>query len=104
MANESIGTAPCPLCGKPARVTVSKAGLCVLTCNRCHCQLFTRSDVSDSALRDRVTAPPKPEPEPAQPARLPEPEPPPAVPAPIIEPPDAPEPPPAAKPRDSWNI
>lgn len=55
MANERIGTAPCPLCGRAAGVTVSKSGLTVLTCNRCHCQLFTRSDASDGYLRDRIT-------------------------------------------------
>lgn len=101
MANESIGTAPCPLCGKPARVTVSRAGLTVLTCNRCHCQLFARSDVSDGALRDRVTAPAKAAPVDPDPA----PETPPAVPkeAPpeIVAPPPAA---PAAGKKSTWDI
>ncbi len=50
-----IGKASCPLCGsKKARVTLSKAGLSVLTCNSCNCQLFARSDRSDELLRAQL--------------------------------------------------
>jgi hypothetical protein len=35
-------------------VSVSKSGLTVATCNRCHCQIFTRSDISDAALRGQI--------------------------------------------------
>lgn len=76
-ADKLVGTAPCPLCGAPARVTVSKKFLTVLTCSApieggCFLQLFTRSNRSDRLLRDRVTATPTPanapEPAPAAPA------------------------------------
>lgn len=93
MANEAIGRAPCPLCALPARVTVSKAGLTVLTCNRCNCQLFTRSDQSDERLRRRL---------------LPDEVPPAVDPAPVPEPAALPVdnmPPPAAAPKKStWDI
>lgn len=101
MANERIGTAPCPLCSKAAGVTVSKAGLVVLTCNSCHCQLFTRSDVSDRHLRDMVKPAEKPapvaEPEPVAPALPGNVEP--------AAPPVAAMPPPASEPKKSfWDI
>jgi hypothetical protein len=52
MSNKAIGEVDCPLCrSKKAKVSVSKAGLTVMTCHRCNAQLFTRSDVSDGALR-----------------------------------------------------
>lgn len=52
MSAAAIGTFRCPLCrSERARVTVSKANLCVVTCNGCHMQLFARSDFSDEAIR-----------------------------------------------------
>lgn len=55
MANGAIGLYRCPCCGsEKARVTVSKAGLAVVTCNRCHCQMFARSEVSDDHIRQRI--------------------------------------------------
>lgn len=55
MSNKAIGEITCPLCRSPrAKVTVSKAGLTVATCNRCHVQIFTRSDLSDAALRGQM--------------------------------------------------
>lgn len=74
-ADRLIGTAPCPLCGAPARVTLSKKLLPVLTCpapgeGGCSLQLFARGNRSDQLLRDRVSAAPVPanQPEPPEPA------------------------------------
>ena len=73
-----IGSAPCPLCGAPARVSLSKKSLAVLTCptpieGGCAIQLFARHNRSDQLLRDRIAATPTPanapEPPPAAPAR-----------------------------------
>ena len=100
MANERIGTAPCPLCRQPAGVTVSKSGLTVLTCNRCHCQLFTRSDSSDGLLRAEVTAISKPAP--AAPAAPVFEEAPPAVVPEAIE--TLPAPPTAVPKKSAWDI
>lgn len=67
-----IGSAPCPLCGATARVSVSRKLLAVMTCptpieGGCSIQLFTRSNRSDQLLRDRIAAAPPPvnTPEPA---------------------------------------
>jgi hypothetical protein len=55
MSNKTIGEMTCPLCrSQKAKVSVSKAGLTVATCHRCHMQLFTRSDISDGALRAQI--------------------------------------------------
>lgn len=64
-ADRFIGTAPCPLCGAPARVSVSKKLLSVLTCptpleGGCSIQLFARHNRSDQLIRDRVAAAPVP--------------------------------------------
>jgi hypothetical protein len=84
MAAEKIGCARCPLChNKGARVSLSKSGLTVLTCNACHCQLFTRSEVSDSHVRALIITP--------EPGGVPGTEAPPPAPAPA---PIAPPPPP----------
>lgn len=61
---------------------MSKAQLAVLTCNRCNCQLFTRSDASDEKLRGRLIAEAKPEPAPA--AAPVDPDPAPATPPPVV--------------------
>ena len=83
MAAEKIGPAKCPLCGGTASVSLSKARLCVLTCNGCNSQLFTRSDRSDELVRDLLIKgrPAAPDPVPEKPAA-------PAVVTPPAEPPD----------------
>lgn len=56
-----IGPGRCPVCASPkARYTLSKNGLCVVTCNACNFQGFARSERSDSLLRDLIAteAPP----------------------------------------------
>ena len=64
MANKAIGLLRCPVCrSDKARVSVSKAGYTVATCHHCHMQLFTRSVVSDGALRG-LMRPIESEPEP----------------------------------------
>lgn len=46
----------CPVCSsKRARVSVSKAGRCCVTCNACHFQGFARSDYSDTLIRQAMT-------------------------------------------------
>jgi hypothetical protein len=60
MAAEIIGRATCwnPKCrSKRARVSLSKSGLPVMTCNACHLQIFCRSEVSDEAMRDGLLPP-----------------------------------------------
>lgn len=51
MAAEKIGDGRCPLCAGSARVSLSKSGLAVMTCNGCNMQLFTRSGRSDEMVR-----------------------------------------------------
>lgn len=56
-----IGPGRCPVCASPkARYTLSKNGLCVVTCNACNFQGFARSERSDSLLRELIAceAPP----------------------------------------------
>lgn len=56
MASEAIGRMKCPVCGsKRARVAVSAKGLCCVTCNACHMQLFCRSNYSDTLVRQSMT-------------------------------------------------
>lgn len=72
MSNKTIGEITCPLCrSQKAKVSVSKAGLTVATCHRCHMQLFTRSDLSDAALRGQLRAMPAEAPAEAAPAAAP---------------------------------
>lgn len=54
MAAEKIGDGTCPLCQGVARVSLSKSGLTVMTCNGCNMQLFTRSGRSDELVRSRI--------------------------------------------------
>lgn len=90
MAAVHLGDAHCPLCGCfGARVSLSKNGLAVLTCNSSKCrgmQMFARSPGSDEMIRDRISAAPAPAPE-----TEPQPQAEPPAPAP------APEPPPPAR-------
>jgi len=56
MASEAIGRIKCPICAsKRARVSVSAKGLCCVTCNACHCQIFARSNYSDTLIRQGMT-------------------------------------------------
>lgn len=85
MAAAPLGKARCPLCGSTARVSLSKSGYAVMTCNGCNLQLFTRSPRSDELVRDLIrpeaeapAAAPAPTPAPAaqaKPAALPKPAP-----------------------------
>lgn len=89
MSNKAIGEVDCPLCrSKKAKVSVSKSNLTVMTCHRCNCQMFTRSDVSDGALRGLMrpiqAAESTPAPE-AKPATAPEKHAPAAAPEPATE-------------------
>lgn len=53
---DAIGRIKCPCCSsKRARVSVSKAGRCCITCNACHFQGFARSDYSDTLIRSAMT-------------------------------------------------
>ncbi|VTU20739.1 hypothetical protein SRS16CHR_02704 [Variovorax sp. SRS16] len=54
MAAEKLGDGRCPLCAGSARVSLSKNGLAVMTCNACNMQLFTRSGRSDELVRSRI--------------------------------------------------
>ncbi|WP_137860564.1 hypothetical protein [Variovorax sp. 3P27G3] len=66
MAAEKIGDGKCPLCAGAMRVSLSKNGLAVMTCNSCNSQLFARSGRSDELLRACITRPANaPEPAPA---------------------------------------
>lgn len=57
MASKTIGLYKCPCCSSvKARVSVSAKGLAVVTCNRCHLQMFTRSELSDQYVRDKILA------------------------------------------------
>jgi pyruvate/2-oxoglutarate dehydrogenase complex dihydrolipoamide acyltransferase (E2) component len=102
VAAELIGHGVCPVCkSKGARVSLSKSGLAVLTCNACNAQLFTRSGRSDELVRAAIhtragePAPAAAAPAPAAPA--------PAAPAPAAA--QAPAPAPAAaKPRPAWGL
>jgi hypothetical protein len=68
MAAEKIGDGKCPLCAGAMRVSLSKNGLAVMTCNSCNCQLFARSGRSDELLRACITRPAgAPQPVPAPP-------------------------------------
>lgn len=52
MATERIGHVKCWLCGSDkAGVSVSKAGMCVVTCNACHAQTFARGAYADTMIR-----------------------------------------------------
>lgn len=52
-----IGPGRCPVCASPkARYTLSKNGLCVVTCNACNFQGFARSERSDSLLRELIAS------------------------------------------------
>lgn len=63
MPAELIGAGRCPLCASDkARVSLSKAGLPVLTCNACNMQLFARSSRSDDLVRRLLIARPSPAP------------------------------------------
>lgn len=56
MANEVIGNVRCPWCSSDkARVSVTKSGLCAVTCSACHSQTFARSDYSDTKIRQAMT-------------------------------------------------
>ena len=62
MASEIIGACKCPVCGSDkASLRLSTKQLAYLHCNTCHCQCFSRSDVSDSKLRGLLIAKPEPE-------------------------------------------
>lgn len=106
MANEKIGTVRCPWCASDrASVTVTKSGLCAVTCNACHCQTFARSDYSDTKIRQAMTPLPKEAaPPPAPPATAS----PIVVDPPVISAP-APKAPPESKPveqtkKSTWDI
>ena len=59
MAAEKIGDGVCPLCrSASARVSLSKSGLAVMTCNACNAQIFTRSGRSDEIVRGFIRAAP----------------------------------------------
>lgn len=73
---EKVGTATCPLCRKPARVSLMKTKLVCLTCNSCNMQLFARSDRSDELVRALIVPDAKPAAE-AKPAE--------AAPAPAVQ-------------------
>ena len=50
------------MCGSDkASLRLSAKQLAYLHCNTCHCQCFSRSDVSDSKLRGLLIAKPEPE-------------------------------------------
>lgn len=52
---KTFGYTSCPVCrSERARVSLSKAQLSVVTCNRCNCQLFCRSDLSDEIIRSKT--------------------------------------------------
>lgn len=64
MASKTIALYKCPLCSSAkARVSVSAKGLALVTCNRCHMQMFTRSEISDGHVRDKTLPFTKAEPE-----------------------------------------
>ena len=49
---ERIGHVRCWLCGSDkAGVSISKAGMCVVTCNACHAQTFARGNYADTMVR-----------------------------------------------------
>lgn len=55
MASERIGHVKCWLCGsEKAGVSVSKSGLCCVTCNACHAQTFARGNYADSMIRQSM--------------------------------------------------
>lgn len=55
MAAKAIGLCKCPVCGsEKARASVSVRGLVCVTCNRCHMQLFARSEISDERIREKL--------------------------------------------------
>lgn len=55
MAGKCIGLYKCPCCGSvKARASVSRAGLVCVTCNRCHLQMFARSELSDENIRAKL--------------------------------------------------
>ena len=109
MAADLIGRCRCwnEKCPAPnkARLSVSKSGLAVITCNGCQSQLFTRSEISDEGARYRHIPERAQELEPApaieqKPEHKPKPAP---APAPVIAAPP-PAPVPAAAPRTkTWS-
>lgn len=53
--NERIGHVKCWLCGSDkAGVSISKAGMCVVTCNACHAQTFARGSYADAMVRQSM--------------------------------------------------
>lgn len=88
-----IGHFTCGICGSDrARVTLSKARLPVITCQRCHSQTFARGDLSDDLVRAKLRPVEAPAPErPREPAEA-------AAPSPSTPIPPAPE-----RPRD-WRL
>lgn len=71
MAAHILGRAPCPLCKRPARVSMMKNGRACLTCEAagCKCQLMTRSDDADESLRGQIVPEAAPAPADAPAAR-----------------------------------
>jgi hypothetical protein len=51
---EKIGNCLCPLCRSMARVSLSKTGMPVITCQACHTQIFARSSHSDLLVRSML--------------------------------------------------
>lgn len=52
-----LGYTRCGLCSSDkARVSLTKRGLCCVTCHACQCQLFARSDHSDMHIRRNLRA------------------------------------------------
>lgn len=112
MASEAIGRVKCPICAsKRARVSVSAKGLCCVTCNACHCQIFCRSNYSDTLIRQAMTPEAEAQaaddaaPRPPVPPKGQEIAPVPALPEPVAAPKQeaAPEPAPKAK-KSDWDI
>lgn len=57
MASEIIGACRCPVCGSTkASLRLSAKQLSYVHCNTCHCQCFSRSDVSDTKMRGLLIA------------------------------------------------
>lgn len=100
MATDRIGHVKCWLCGSDkAGVSVSKAGLCVVTCNACHAQTFARGAYADTMIRQgmrpiaaavkEMVEAPTPAPAPEKPTATPS--------APVVEVEQAPAPKPARR-------
>lgn len=55
MANDVIGYVKCPWCAsQKASVSVSKKGLCCVTCRACHAQTFARGAYADAMIRQSM--------------------------------------------------